>query len=190
VSKSGPKQGRTPEIRDRLEVLLTAPLADLRLDLEGVDLSSAGKRRVLRIAVDKDGGVSLDDIADATRAVSRTLDESDAMGERPYTLEVSSPGVDRPLTLPRHWRRNAGRLVKVTLAEPAEPAGSVSGRIIEARDDTVLLDVDGERLEVRYDAVESARVQVEFGPGAGKGPGKGSSKGSGKGPGKSGAREA
>ena len=68
----------------------------LGLDLEAVDLSSAGKRRVLRVAVDKDGGVTMDDIAEATREVSRVLDESDLMGQQAYTLEVSSRGVDRP----------------------------------------------------------------------------------------------
>ena len=106
----------TSATRDRLAEELTGPMDALGLDLEAVDLTSAGKRRVLRVAIDKDGGVTMDDIADATREVSRLLDDTDAMGEQAYTLEVSSPGVDRPLTLPRHWRRNAGRLVKVTLA--------------------------------------------------------------------------
>jgi ribosome maturation factor RimP len=165
VSKPGP-QGQTSEIRDRLQVLLTGPLAELGLDLEGVDLAAAGKRRVLRVAVDKDGGVSLDDIAEATRAVSRTLDDAGAMGERPYTLEVSSPGVDRPLTLPRHWRRNAGRLVKVALQEPAAPA-TLIGRIVEAGEGSVVLDVDGERREVGYEDVSKARVQIEFGSSGG-----------------------
>jgi ribosome maturation factor RimP len=165
VSKPGPR-GQTSEISDRLQVLLTDPLAELGLDLEGVDLAAAGKRRVLRVAVDKDGGVSLDDIAEATRAVSRTLDDADAMGERPYTLEVSSPGVDRPLTLPRHWRRNAGRLVKVALRAPADPP-TLTGRIVEAGPDAVVVDVDGQRHSVRYDDVTKARVQIEFGSGRG-----------------------
>ena len=89
------------------------------LDLEAVELTPAGRRRVLRVAVDKDGGVTLDDVAEATKEVSRLLDASDVMGEQPYTLEVTSPGIDRPLTLPRHWRRNAGRLVKVTTHDGA-----------------------------------------------------------------------
>src|SRR3954465_13368695 len=101
------------ETRDRLPEELSRPIDALGLDLEAVDLTSAGKRRVLRVAIDKDGGVTMDDIAAATREVSRLVDETGVMGEQAYTLEVSSPGVDRPLTLPRHWRRNAGRLVKV-----------------------------------------------------------------------------
>jgi ribosome maturation factor RimP len=148
----------TPDITDRLAGLLAEPIEALGLDLEAVDLTRAGKRSVLRVAVDKDGGVDLDDIAAATREVSRTLDESDAMGNAPYTLEVSSPGVDRPLTLPRHWRRNARRLVKVTLVGGDE----VTGRIVAADDDGADLDVDGSRRRVGFDEVAKARVQIEF----------------------------
>src|SRR3954451_24127507 len=108
------------DTRDRLAEELSGPIDALGLDLEAVDLTSAGKRRVLRVAVDKDGGVTLDDVADATREVSRVLDESDVMGELPYTLEVTSRGVDRPLPLPRHWRRNEDRLVKATLVDGSE----------------------------------------------------------------------
>jgi ribosome maturation factor RimP len=148
----------TSDTRDRLAEELSAPVGALGLDLEAVDLSSAGKRRVLRVAVDKDGGVTMDDIAEATRAVSTALDSRDLMGERTYTLEVSSPGVDRPLTLPRHWRRNQGRLVKVTLHE-GEP---VTGRITTSDDDAAVLDVGGNEQRVPFDQVSKARIQVEF----------------------------
>ena len=100
----------------RIADALRDPLSALGLDLEAVELTPAGKRRVLRVAVDKDGGVTLDDIAEATRAVSDVLDDADLMGETAYTLEVTSRGVDRPLTEPRHWRRNRDRLVKVVPA--------------------------------------------------------------------------
>ncbi len=99
----------------RIGDALRDPLLGLGLDLEAVELTPAGKKRVLRIAVDKDGGVTLDDIAEATRAVSVELDDDDLMGEQAYTLEVTSRGVDRPLTEPRHWRRNHDRLVRVSL---------------------------------------------------------------------------
>ena len=146
------------QTRDRLASLLVEPLAAVGLDLEDVDLSSAGRRRVLRIAVDRDGGVSLDDVADATREVSKVLDDSDVMGEMPYTLEVTSRGVDRPLTLPRHWRRNEDRLVKATLAD----GSSLTGRILGSSDAAVTLDVDGTRREVAYADVAKALVQIEF----------------------------
>ena len=149
---------RQDAVRDRIEAEISDPLAALGLDVEAVELTPAGKRRVLRVAVDKDGGVTLDDVAEATREVSRVLDDSDAMGEHPYTLEVTSRGVDRPLTLPRHWRRNAARLVRVTLTD----GDVVTGRIGQSTDDGVTLDVDGVDREVPYDEVAKALVQIEF----------------------------
>ena len=145
-------------VRDRIEQELATPLGALGLDVEAVELTPAGKRRILRIAVDGDDGVTLDDVADATREVSRVLDESDVMGEQPYTLEVTSRGVDRPLTLPRHWRRNTDRLVKVTTRD----GQTVTGRIVGSSDDAATLDLDGTRREVAYADVAKALVQVEF----------------------------
>jgi ribosome maturation factor RimP len=146
-------------IRDQIEAELAGPLRALGLDLESVEITPAGKRRILRISVDKDGGVTLDDVADATREVSRVLDdESDVMGEQPYTLEVTSRGVDKPLSLPRHWRRNADRLVKVDL----ESGGTVIGRITTSDDAAVCLDVDGGVREIAYADIAKALVQIEF----------------------------
>ena len=149
-------------VRDRIEQELATPLGALGLDVEAVELTPAGKRRILRIAVDGDNGVTLDDVADATRTVSKVLDESpavqEALGEQPYTLEVTSRGVDRPLTLPRHWRRNTSRLVKVTTTD----GQTVTGRIVGSGEDAVTLDVDGSRREVAYADVAKALVQVEF----------------------------
>lgn len=155
MSRQASRQDAT---RDEIENELIDPLAALGLDVEAVEITPAGKRRVLRVAVDKDGGVTLDDVADATREVSRVIDDSDVMGEQPYTLEVTSRGVDRPLTLPRHWRRNVDRLVKVTL----EGGDTVTGRILESSDSAATLDVSGERREVAFADVAKALVQIEF----------------------------
>jgi ribosome maturation factor RimP len=141
--------------------VLTAPLAATGLDVEAVELSQAGKRRMLRVAVDQDGGVTLDDIAEATREVSRVLDGpegSRVLGEQPYTLEVTSPGTDRPLVLPRHWRRNVGRLVKVTLAG----GDTLTGRVTASDDTLAVLDVDGAEHQVAFDEVAKAKIQLEF----------------------------
>lgn len=148
-------------IKERLGTELTEPLASLGLDLEAVEITPAGKRRVLRVAVDKDGGVTLDDVADATRAVGDVLDASDVMGQQPYTLEVTSRGVDRPLSLPRHWRRNAGRLVKVTHVDGSSFTGRV-GAHDEDADGGVTLEVNGRDRRVAYADVRKALVQVEF----------------------------
>jgi ribosome maturation factor RimP len=144
--------------RDQIEAELGDPLRALGLDIEAVEITPAGKRRILRIAVDKDGGVTLDEVAEATREVNRVLDESDVMGEQPYTLEVTSRGVDRPLTLPRHWRRNAGRLVKVTFTDGT----SATGRVLESSGEQVVLEVSGNKREIGYADVKKALVQVEF----------------------------
>ena len=146
------------QTRERLVEELTDPLLTLGLDLEGIELAAARRCRVLRVAVDRDGGVTLDDVAAATKEVSRLLDDSDVMGEQPYLLEVSSPGTDRPLTHPRHWRRNTGRLVAVTTTD----GRSRTGRVVETGEERVVLDVDGTRQDVALADVAKARVQVEF----------------------------
>jgi ribosome maturation factor RimP len=146
------------QTRDRLAGVITDPLAAVGLDVEAVELTAAGKRRMLRVAVDKDGGVTLDDIAEATKEVSRVQDDSDVMGEQSYTLEVTSPGTDRPLTLPRHWRRNESRLVKVTLVD----GETVTGRISGSDDERATLDVDGTTRDVAYADVAKAKIQIEF----------------------------
>ena len=148
----------TPDITDRLAGVLAAPVESLGLDLESVDLSKAGKRSILRVAVDKDGGVDMDDVAEATKAISAVLDDSDLMGAGAFTLEVTSPGVDRPLTAPRHWRRNVTRLVKVDLAD----GRSLTGRITDADEDAAVVEVDGAPQPVAYAEVAKAKIQIEF----------------------------
>ena len=142
--------------------LLTPILDQFQLDLETVDIVPAGKRRLLRVVVDGDGpegtGPLLDDIAEATKAISVALDEADVTGASPYTLEVSSRGVSRPLTLPRHWRRNAGRLVAVTLTDGEQ----VTGRITTSDDETATLDVNGTDRAVAYADISNALIQVEM----------------------------
>ncbi|MGD9959780.1 ribosome maturation factor RimP [Nocardioides sp.] len=143
---------------ERIEAELHDPLSALGLDVEAVELTPAGKRRVLRVAVDKDGGVTMDDVAAATKQISAVLDASDTLGEQPYTLEVTSRGVDRPLTLPRHWRRNADRLVKLDLVD----SGDVLGRISASDEESVTLEVDGTSRTFPYTTIARAKVQIEF----------------------------
>lgn len=148
-------------VPEALESALAERASELGLDLEDVALGTAGRRRVLRVAVDQDGGVTLDDVAEATRAISSLLDSSDLMGEQPYTLEVTSRGTDRPLTLPRHWRRNVGRLVKVKLHDGEQ----LEGRIREtddAPDGGARVETPSGQRDLAYDAVKQARVVVEL----------------------------
>ncbi|MCF2530529.1 ribosome maturation factor RimP [Yinghuangia soli] len=144
--------------RDRLRELLEPVASGAGVDLEDVSVSPAGKRRVLRVVLDADGGVDLDAVAAVSRSVSEALDGSDVMGNMAYTLEVTTAGVDRPLTAERHWRRATGRLVEVQLAV----GGKVTGRVAGADADGADLDVDGTARRVAYDEVAKAVVQVEF----------------------------
>src|ERR1700759_2078335 len=151
--------GPPPEV-DQIMKVAGPVMHALGLDLESAKVTSAGRRRLLRIVVDSDHGGSLDDAAQASRELSAKLDSSDVMGDLPYTLEVSSPGVDRPLTLPRHWQRALGRLVRVPLAE--SPSDPVQGRVVEADATDVVLDINGTRRRFGYPALGAGVGQVEF----------------------------
>ena len=142
----------------RLSQLLAPVVSATGHDLEGLEVTPAGRRRVVRMLVDKDGGITLDDVADVSRAVSEALDDIDAREPAllggAYVLEVSSPGVDRPLTEPRHWRRNVGRLVTAHLADGSR----VTDRLAEAGPAEIVL---GERRLLLAEVVRG-QVQVEF----------------------------
>lgn len=156
------------------------PLGELGLMVEDVAVTPAGKRRLVRIWLDRDlsglepddqssaiDPLSLDEVADATRIISAGLDASDALGEAPYVLEVGSAGVDRPLTEPRHFRRNVSRLVEIRRIQDA--AGSaVAGRLVAAgpTEATVLVAATKNEpqteLCIPYADIARAQVQVEF----------------------------
>jgi len=128
-------------------------------DLEDVVIRQAGKRRLVRIVVDHhSGGLTLDLVASISRGIANVLDDSTVLGNSPYVLEVTSPGVDRPLTLPRHWTRAVSRLVLVTPAT----GSPFEGRVLSADETHAVLDVDGSETTVAYSDVSRAVVQVEF----------------------------
>jgi ribosome maturation factor RimP len=173
-------------VKDQIRPAVEGPLASLGLLVEDVAVTPAGRRRLVRIWIDRvldpaDGPtttptepLSLDEVADATRAVGEALDETDVMGEQPYTLEVTSPGVDRPLSEPRHYRRNVTRLVTLTPVDGA----AVTGRLVSADDETVTIEVPATRKaparteQHAYSALARAAVEVEFSrPGGAPGPG-------------------
>ncbi len=149
---------------DRLRGLLEPLVAAKGLDLEEIELSKAGKRRMLRIIVDSDEGVELDACAELSREVSDELDESDVMGEDEYVLEVSSPGADRPLSEHRHYVRATGRLVKFQLAE----GGELIARILDVDDEGMNLEVPGVKgrkataRRIAFTDIAKARVEIEF----------------------------
>jgi ribosome maturation factor RimP len=144
-----------PRVREAVEPVVTAA----GFDLEDVTVTAAGRRSVVRVVVDRDGGLDLDAVAEVSRVVSAALDEGGVTGDAPYTLEVSSPGVDRPLTEPRHWRRARGRLVSATLRDGG---GEVTGRVRSADDESVVLDLGGRERAIPYADLGPGKVRVEF----------------------------
>jgi ribosome maturation factor RimP len=159
---------------ERLTPVLRTVLDPTPWLLEDVSVSAAGRRSVVRVVVDRDLGdvdvvtvasdpLSMDEVADATREISAALDDSDVMGSAPYTLEVSSPGVSRPLTRARHFQRNIGRLIH------ALGAGvDVIGRLVEAGPEDIVLDVASTKKQpggpqrIRLADLSRADVQIEF----------------------------
>ncbi|MDA8435707.1 MAG: ribosome maturation factor RimP [Actinomycetales bacterium] len=161
--RPGPAPRRPDSARTEQVVSVLGPAVRATgLELEDVELRSVGRRLVLRVLVDGERGVTLDEVAAASQAVSEVLDSSDVLGDAPYTLEVSSPGVDRPLTEVRHWRRSVGRLVAVTLRDGRE----VTGRVATVSDTDVELELNVKgrtsRTVVALADVATAVVQVEF----------------------------
>jgi ribosome maturation factor RimP len=146
---------------DTLERLAAPVVRAAGMDLEEVQLTPVGRRRVLRVIVDAPGGVGLDDIALVSQALSAELDATGCMGDLPYTLEVTSPGVDRPLTAPRHWQRSVGRMVRVAVTGPG-PGDVVAGRVMAADEGGVVLEVDGEQRGFGFGELGPGKVQVEF----------------------------
>ncbi|WP_030944935.1 ribosome maturation factor RimP [Streptomyces sp. NRRL S-646] len=149
---------------ERLRELLEPLVSSQGLDLEEIAVDSVGRKRVLRVVVDSDNGADLDQIADVSRALSAKLDETDAMGEGEYTLEVGTPGAERLLKEHRHYVRATGRLVKFQLTDGDE----LVARILEADDEGLDLEVPGVKgrrptaRRLAYPDVDKARVQVEF----------------------------
>jgi ribosome maturation factor RimP len=142
-----------------MQRLVEPVVLDVGLELDGLALAQVGRRIVVRITVDGDDGVGHDELTEVSRAVSTALDEAERrdgdLTPGAYTLEVSSPGVDRPLTLPRHWRRSVGRLVEVRL-----DGRGVTARVTEADEHAVRL--SGHDAAVTYDRLGPGHVQVEF----------------------------
>lgn len=148
---------RQAQVRERLVALLAPAVEPGGYDLEDVSVSSAGRRTLVRVIVDADGGIDLDAVAEVSRAVSDVLDSHDELFPGAYVLEVSSPGVDRPLTEGRHWRRAVGRLVEVPVA-----GQQVTGRVTAADESGITLSVDGHSRQVGWDTLGTGRVRVEF----------------------------
>jgi ribosome maturation factor RimP len=140
--------------KEEISAVITPALSALGFYLEDVTITSAGRRSMLTVIVDGDTHLSLDQVTSATKAIGEIVESLQSLGDTPFTLEVTSPGLDRPLTKPRHWRKNIDRLVKVVLLDDKE----VKGRIKAASEVSATVDES----EINFADIKRASLEVEF----------------------------
>jgi ribosome maturation factor RimP len=140
--------------KEDISAAVTPALSALGFYLEDVTITSAGRRSMLTIIVDGDTHLSLDQVTSATKAISEIVESLQSLGDTPFTLEVTSPGLDRPLTKPRHWRKNINRLVKVVLLDGKE----IKGRIKATSEDGATVD----QSKINFTEIKRASLEVEF----------------------------
>jgi ribosome maturation factor RimP len=146
-------------LANNLTDLLTPVVTGTGFVLEEVTVTPVGKRRLVSVVIDREASnPSLDEVTIVSKEISAILDTYSQMGEMPFTLEVTTPGVDRPLTLPRHWKKNVGRLVKITPKEGEK----YLGRITEVLENEVKLDLGKGLINVNFGDVSRAQIEVEF----------------------------
>lgn len=143
-------------VKDLIADLVTPALHQAGFYLEDINVANPGKHRIITVIVDGDSSLNLDQVTAATRLVSELLDNAEFLGDAPFTLEVTSPGVDRPLTLPRHWRKNIDRKVRIVFTDGKD----VTGRIVNADEENVFLSEP----EATYalSSIKRATVEIEF----------------------------
>ncbi len=149
-------------LKDQVSELVTPAVSDLGFYLEDVHIATPGNHRIVTCIVDGDASLNLDQVTSVSRVISELLDEAAFMGETPFTLEVTSPGVDRPLTQPRHFAKNVDRLLKVIKLDGSE----ITGRILSNTDNDVTLTVvvkkETNEQTISLTEIKRAVVEIEF----------------------------
>ena len=149
-------------LKDQISEHITPALLKAGYFLEDVNLVSPGQHRIVTVIVDGESALNLDQVTVASKLVSELLDEATFMGETPFTLEVTSPGIDRPLTLPRHFAKNHDRLLKLTHVD----GKVITGRILSNSETSVTLAVsekkESREITVPLSDIKRAQVEIEF----------------------------
>lgn len=149
-------------LKDQISGLVTPAVSDLGFYLEDVHIATPGNHRIVTCIVDGDASLNLDQVTSVSRVISELLDEAAFMGETPFTLEVTSPGVDRPLTQPRHFAKNVDRLLKIIKLDGSE----ITGRILSNTDNDVTLTVvvkkETTEQTISLAEIKRAVVEIEF----------------------------
>ncbi len=140
---------------------ITSAVESNGLILEEVLITTPGNRRLITCVLDSAESINLDEVTTASKEIAAILDAAEFLGERPFTLEVTSPGVDRPLTQPRHWAKNIGRLVRSVMVN----GEVVTGRVDAVHDESVCVIVPGKvakKVELPFVEIKRAQVEIEF----------------------------
>ena len=140
--------------KEQVLAVITPAIESLGFYIEDITITSAGKRSMLTVIVDGDTHLSLDQVTVATKAISEIVENLPTLGNNPFTLEVTSPGLDRPLTKPRHWRKNLNRLIKIVLTDGKE----IKGRIKESTETSVTVNEQ----VINFADIKRATLEVEF----------------------------
>ena len=140
--------------KEEISAAITPALSNLGFYLEDVVITTAGRRSMITVIVDGDTHLSLDQVTQVTKAIGEIIENIQSLGQSPFTLEVTSPGIDRPLTKPRHWRKNINRLVKVVLLDGKE----IKGRV---RDSTQISATIDEQV-INLSDIKRATLEIEF----------------------------
>jgi ribosome maturation factor RimP len=140
--------------KEQVAAVITPAIEALGFYVEDISITSAGRRSMLTVIVDGDTHLSLDQVTVATKAISEIVENLPTLGNNPFTLEVTSPGLDRPLTKPRHWRKNKDRLIKIVLNEGKE----ITGRIKDSTNDEVIVDEQ----KLAFVDIKRATLEIEF----------------------------
>ncbi|MBM3698850.1 MAG: ribosome maturation factor RimP [Actinobacteria bacterium] len=140
--------------KEEISAAITPALSNLGFYLEDVVITTAGRRSMITVIVDGDTHLSLDQVTQVTKAIGEIIENIQSLGQTPFTLEVTSPGIDRPLTKPRHWRKNINRLVKVVLFDGKE----IKGRVRDSTQISATIDEQA----INLSDIKRATLEIEF----------------------------
>ena len=148
-------------LEDKLTEMLNPGVEALGFELVGVEFVRAGKHSILRVFIDHENGISVDNCADVSHQVSAILDVEDPISTE-YNLEVSSPGMDRPLFNEKHYKASVGEVVQVRLSMPMDDRRNFKGEILSCEDGMISIEVDGQQFQLAVANIEKGNVVPTF----------------------------
>lgn len=149
-------------IKKKISELANSTADEYGVQVVDVELAGSLRRPTVRVFIDKENGVTLDDCEKFSRALAAILDVEDPI-QTSYILEVSSPGLDRPLKAVEDFEGNIGKLVRIITKESINKQNFFVGRIMEVKNDKVRLSIDNKiEIDIPFDQISKARLEIEF----------------------------